>query len=68
MNTPLEIRKESEVGVIGEGQGQEQEQEQGRGIDQPLCSNGCKVGTLLFAGSMMIIGGIIVGVSVGLAK
>ena len=60
MNTTLEIRKESEVGVIGQSIDQS--------IDQPLCSNGCKVGTLLFAGSMMIIGGIIVGVSVGLAK
>jgi hypothetical protein len=52
MDTTLEIRKESEVDPI----------------DKPLCSNGCKVGTLLFAGSMIIIAGIIVGVSVGLAK
>ena len=60
MDTTLEIRKVSEVDVIREGEE--------RGIDQPLCSNGCKIGTLLFAGSMMIIAGIIVGISVGLAK
>jgi len=60
MDTTLEIRKVSEVDVIGEGNPINQ--------SQPLCSNGCKVGTLLFAGSMIIIAGIIVGVSVGLAK
>ena len=60
MNTTLEIRKVSEVDIIGEGKPIYQ--------SQPLCSNGCKIGTLLFAGSMIIIAGIIVGVSVGLAK
>jgi hypothetical protein len=60
MDTTLEIRKESEVDVIREGNPINQ--------SQPLCSNGCKIGTLLFAGSMIIIAGIIVGISVGLAK
>jgi carbonic anhydrase/acetyltransferase-like protein (isoleucine patch superfamily) len=56
MDTTIEVRKASEI------------QDHVTLPNQPLFSNGCKIGTLLFVGSMIIIGGIIVGISVGLAK